>query len=1210
MKSGIATPELTASGVSNNSSGSMTSSSTSSSSTMERLAGRRGSRRNNAKYSSSVGHTGSSNSSNNINSGWSAVSDRSQSYTLSPKPSLISSTTSPSISSVNSASISNAALAPVSRSQQLVNLKNEAIKNASKASHSARLSLVCVNAALQFGTRLRLSLCPAKMRRRIIKERENLSNGGGGRRGPGVGVGVGSHHHLHHQLNNEEELQETLAYLEQLQQDEASSGDEEDEEENEMGLQQSLEKDGMNTGNGAESGKLAFGRRKIAFFDMVTADNAADARTWLNREEDSLKKYDRELLEMYLRNAQNKESLMSMESGLSTTERDFESILSQFSSPKVKRGEKVITTIYPESKLPLDLSLNLVSAMITESLKMSTLESLEGMHKCYDGLVAAGTALLEEDEKTQSSNKSEGSFTNEKQKIVAALATVLVTTLEQKSGEAIVALSELRSQCGTARYRRRFTQRIAPLLVRPPNSAMWCLRHQKDMRAIIAVTELLLDAAKKIFAPGWHQKGRLLLADRGRAESLNAAARQLRSLSANAITSSINRRSQTLGIGMKGLGETNLDASGHSLTEYEVLEVDLYIRNSISGLFLKDWSKVRDIAHQQSLINSKQEGSVTYPRRERGSLSPRTKPHGLSSPLSMHDSFHSIPSSPQPPPNNMSPSRRSPGTPTASQPSYQSSSQHNRNPTQQTNKLSPTLSSENDRNNKQDSIRKPIISSTPVPMTPKPAHSNLHSTRRSSPPSRDHLLSTAPQMPLMSSSTSSPVPSSIQSDNMTRSQSPPAPAPPLSPTPSVNSQQSQRSHHSSHGSINTTPSMISHTRPSATERKRIVAACRALRAQITRFEDSFIAIHGRPPKGTLERAPLQTTYAQYREWKRAIRADAACRIQALIRGTRLRIHVYRKGSSGTGGEFYSRWKVIIMRVRRRNAMRGNLIPELPRIPVEIGDNGGISMSGGFEVTISPREKSTRDSRGMDPVERISPHKNPSSEPNNPSSNPQHRPTLSELLAEKRSLKNRLKQYDIDFHREHNRMPVKIEKEPIRHLYEQYNLLKSQIAALSAANNNSNPPSSSVRPNSGRSRSSSTGTLSTVSSTGSDSSGGTSSGTADGSTFNHRHQRRPRPTSSGESSSLGSLSSSSKKPNNDGGGTTDSRLENLKAEKTRLHQMLRAYERDFYRDHQRQVNSFADIRPVAGQYRRYKEIKKEIAALQQQEGSSGSSNTGR
>ena len=70
------------------------------------------------------------------------------------------------------------------------------------------------------------------------------------------------------------------------------------------------------------------------------------------------------------------------------------------------------------------------------------------------------------------------------------------------------------------------------------------------------------------------------------------------------------------------------------------------------------------------------------------------------------------------------------------------------------------------------------------------------------------------------------------------------------------------------------------------------------------------------------------------------------------------------------------------------------------------------------------------------------------------------------------------------------------------------------------------------------------------------------------------------------------------------------LSNLKSEKQQLHQMLRAYEKEFFRDHQRQGSSYADIRPVAAQYRRYKEIKKNIMALQQQQaGAAGSIGSG-
>jgi hypothetical protein len=53
-----------------------------------------------------------------------------------------------------------------------------------------------------------------------------------------------------------------------------------------------------------------------------------------------------------------------------------------------------------------------------------------------------------------------------------------------------------------------------------------------------------------------------------------------------------------------------------------------------------------------------------------------------------------------------------------------------------------------------------------------------------------------------------------------------------------------------------------------------ISACRALRAQIIRFEDAFVQLHGRHPKRAVERFPLATTYRHYRSWKRAIRADA------------------------------------------------------------------------------------------------------------------------------------------------------------------------------------------------------------------------------------------------------------------------------------------------------------------------------------------------
>ena len=94
-----------------------------------------------------------------------------------------------------------------------------------------------------------------------------------------------------------------------------------------------------------------------------------------------------------------------------------------------------------------DLTLTVAAALVLESISITPLESLEGMHKCHDGLVAAGTALLEEDEKhrdanTDSITHNKNSNTQQgKSEILAALATILITTLPQPSGESILTLS-------------------------------------------------------------------------------------------------------------------------------------------------------------------------------------------------------------------------------------------------------------------------------------------------------------------------------------------------------------------------------------------------------------------------------------------------------------------------------------------------------------------------------------------------------------------------------------------------------------------------------------------------------------------------------------------------------------------------------------------------------------------------------------------------
>ena len=173
-----------------------------------------------------------------------------------------------------------------------------------------------------------------------------------------------------------------------------------------------------------------------------------------------------------------------------------------------------------------------------------------------------------------------------KTEILAALTPLLITSLEQTSGDVILELAQLRSLCGTARYQRRFVQRVAPFWIRPPQAAMWCLRHQTDMEAVLAAAELILNHAKEIFRPGWYERGQLILADSKRAKTLDSAAQQLRTLS--------HADSRNLGFasGNKWLDSKKQHHQGVHMAEWEVGAVVRQMKVSIAAALKTDWSKV------------------------------------------------------------------------------------------------------------------------------------------------------------------------------------------------------------------------------------------------------------------------------------------------------------------------------------------------------------------------------------------------------------------------------------------------------------------------------------------------------------------------------------------------------------------------------------------------------------------------------------------
>jgi hypothetical protein len=892
----------------------------------------------------------------------------------------------------------------------------------------------------------------------------------------------------------------------------------------------------------ASSGKIAFNFRKVKWFDTVTATDRATARQYIKKEISTLKKRDVQALTNHLKKLQRREKrrieiengkrgrLGSLSESLHLDEDDDETLHQPSSS----------------GKLPSPMTPSLSAALVLESLSINPLESLEGMAKCYEGIVAAGSALLDTGEKKKHS----------KEEIMNALAPLLITTLEKASGDTIIALAKLRKSCGTKRYQRRFVQRIAPSLVRPPNASMWCLRHQQEMESILAATELILDKSFDIFHKEWYGHGRTILADSKRAETLKAAATQLKILSAY-------KPSDRL---MKGLSsktgahhrngsflKPSTDHSGSGtevMAEWEILAVDQQIRDSIHNLFSKDWNRVvlSNVPPRDGEPQSKRLKGISAGKSKLSSI---TDNDGSS--VSSNEQSHYAASPPR-----LSHSNRI----LTSTNSTSYSSNNGPKSSQSPQESSPVFARTKDVKGNQ---RSELYDSTTPPQTPRNNENEIPSTPPRSPPH-------APSYNL------SPRTNPISPSNETSK----SPAP-LSPVNSYRRQQEASHQRFTSATTGVSPNAQSKylrtLTSTAAERKRTVAACRALRAQISRFEEAFIKMHGRPPKGAGERAPLATTYAQYREWKRAIRADAASRIQALSRGARVRSYLSHNP--------------MIRDIVRRRAGRPKKISHLV-LPVNLENSRRTSVQtqsiapiprrddGSVEIVMGQSSAWSRRSMGDVSHESSSINSGQFTRQSGVSVSTAVRQELAhlslpELQTLKRELKQELKRYDMEFYNQHGRMPIKTEKEPIRHLYEKYNQLKNRMTAVERdpsliqqsipGPRRQQQPVSVPIPN----KSSSSNENSTNNNSQSNA---------------HRIQGQ----NNARTDTYGKQTTSS-------GSSATQDLGALKTEKQSLHQMLRQYEKEFFKRYNRQVSSYADIRPVAGQYRRYKEIKKSIQALQ-------------
>ncbi|KAL3943026.1 MAG: hypothetical protein SGBAC_002885 [Bacillariaceae sp.] len=943
---------------------------------------------------------------------------------------------------------------------------------------------------------------------------------------------------------------------------------------------------GPMSGAGGDGGKLPFNRRKLRYFDSIAASDTSLARSYLQVETRKSKQNHAFMITKQLRRVQREQKRKLIEARGGTV-----------SEALKKDDTDTRDAIHAGvSRFEHPMTPSTAAALLVESLSFNPLESIEGMAKCYEGIVTAGVALLDSNGSDPTSPVSQLNHDQRmttRTEIVAALTPLLITSLEQTSGEVILSIARLRRMCGTARYQRRFVQRIVPSLIRPPNGAIWCLKHQNDMEPILAAAELILDCAMEIFSKGWYERGQLLLADTKRAETLNTAAMQLRNLNAGSddhltLGGSLTSHAGWRTTKFKGSKDPS-KGSNDQLAEWEVIAVDRQIKISISNLISMDWSKVvphaKDSDAAKALYRPRSSSKRGHPRTATGEASPKAmvapppqspaRAASAKTPKSPHgppafptafppDSFgdHAFPTSFPPAFNGRSsdnsyaqPPPPPPATPTPPKvlsPTKELDAGVVADSTVPPN-LFPPRSPKRDAfptdpmatgNSASPEVSKRKTSPHATPVREQSSNQS-HGSPLHSPYDRSHLSPASPQTAII--------------------EGPHAPQRPFSSASSIGSAASGITNQSTHYR------MVMST---AAERKRTVAACRALRSQILRFEDAFIQMHGRAPRGAAERAPLATTYAQYKEWKRAIRADAACRIQALVRGALTR----GKLSQSSDAQMQ---QVVSRRAGRTTSFGfGKATLEQLQIPAEIGESDMQSAQSDPFTDLAAKSQPLPPQWGSNQGIRRPRTSNdgfaspvPKAATSSPSSpNDLNRLSLPELQARKRDLKQQLKQYDMTFARRHKRMPVKAEKEPIRHLYEQYNALKSQISSIEQEGRQSNTssPVATTPPAVLPQR-----TMSPVS--GLDNGG-------DISPIGGRGKMKPaRSPPAGASTTAGPLSQD---------------LAALKTEKGRLHQMLRSYEKDFYKEHKRQVSSFADIRPVANQYRRYKEIKKAIASLQQ------------
>ena len=384
---------------------------------------------------------------------------------------------------------------------------------------------------------------------------------------------------------------------------------------------------------------------------------------------------------------------------------------------------------------------------------------------------------------------------------------------------------------------------------------------------------------------------------------------------------------------------------------------------------------------------------------------------------------------------------------------------------------------------------------------------------------------------------------------------------------------------------------------SASDRRRTVQACRALRVQIRNFEERYIILMGtnQPPRGK-HRLPLASTYAQYREWKKNIRDHAATQVQALIRSALVRLSVRRRAFAHTSVDEMRPPAPVVTepQVAADEPTRHNRAPAQPTVPPEHPSPLLRSVRPRSEATPPVRTPLSSSRPSPVPAARTVwtdvPSKTLAVE--NEVSSKQRKKEKKieelgkdELQAEKKRIKQRLKNFDASFLAANGRLPSKAEKEPIRALYEEYHLVKTLLRAAEEK-------AASLASTATVSRDGLTVGAPKTNYTGSVKASALGLGTnpeklGRDMEINGAARDAAPPQSNLKIDVQQALSS----PANAAHASKDRSA--LLLEKRKLHEVLKRYERDFEAQHGRPVRTIEDIAVVQADYDRYKCLKMEL-----------------